>query len=43
MQHCNTEMGQSSCPSSITYTQPTITCLNLTIETLKQGVKYTQS
>ena len=24
-------------------TQPTIACLNLTIETLEQGVKYVQS
>ena len=24
-------------------TQPTITCSNLTIETLEQGVKYVQS
>ena len=25
------------------YTQPAITCSNLTIETLEQGVKYVQS
>ena len=25
------------------YTQPAITCSKLTIETLKQGVKYVQS
>ena len=27
----------------VPYTQPTFTCSKLTIETLKQGVKYGQS
>ena len=30
-------------PFKIRYSQPAITCSNLTIETLEQGVKYVQS
>ena len=29
--------------SRVTFTQPTITCSKLTIETVEQGVKYVQS